>query len=515
MVARDEANAALEGTTDAPDTRDDHTKLLVRDPKGHFGGSSSTHSQHSDESSGESGNTRGESQHKPGSDVSSQGFSSEQHGEKNPHGSSVVAGEGATSGNRACKTKGNKKKTTPSKHSTNGAAEEADECEEENGAKKMYRVTIKSKFFSKKSVNRNVYRTLKKEVKGSKITTDGLDDTLVQGYILEMTAHQAKEVETQLKTYVKVDPEDDTSTSRHGTSKTGKTGASHETAKTGKTHRKRSMDLRRRLADMVRLVKRVGEHWKTQRPLGSGRHAQEVSNALRFISQQAQDDNQVRMSREAPPEYHYEREAGHEIIVYLADTGAEQNHPEFVDLRKPFRFVGPNWDVANTRTNPALHDEANHQALDGTAGDFGNGVNVYHGTTMLAALAGRTLGTARLVTPIIVRKDTRLTGETVIEDYWGWLRSLEWVLRDWKLRKQQNPALRNTISIYNLSGGFEISRREGMTNEDDQAKREQFNAVLHDIVLVLNLMADEGIVCLTQSNKLADTRSLDKTNEAF
>ncbi|KAF6823680.1 hypothetical protein CMUS01_10593 [Colletotrichum musicola] len=100
--------------------------------------------------------------------------------------------------------------------------------------------------------------------------------------------------------------------------------------------------------------------------------------------------------------YFYDVSAGQDIPVYVPDTGAQMDHPEFTEgdniaAKTEFLFVGNDYDGKQHR--------------DDSGAKLGGACDPEkcnpHGTSMLSVLAGANLGIAKKVKPIVVRAPRR------------------------------------------------------------------------------------------------------------
>ncbi|KAK5173746.1 uncharacterized protein LTR77_002427 [Saxophila tyrrhenica] len=107
------------------------------------------------------------------------------------------------------------------------------------------------------------------------------------------------------------------------------------------------------------------------------------------------------VQRQAPESFIFDDSAGEGVTVYILDTGANLQKPEFDHVRERVR-----WLPADTVQN------------DGRSAKL-----KYHGTAMLSLIAGKTLDIAKKVNPVIVRlpKPAKATGSFSPQDFIDYL----------------------------------------------------------------------------------------------
>ncbi|KAK3716671.1 hypothetical protein LTR37_006301 [Vermiconidia calcicola] len=99
-----------------------------------------------------------------------------------------------------------------------------------------------------------------------------------------------------------------------------------------------------------------------------------VRNQLKYLSWPP-------LAIRAPEKFVFDDTAGRDIPVYILDTGANLGKPEFDTVRENVRWL----------PSDAPHDDRMNTHL------------LHHGTAMLSLIAGRTLGIAKNIKPVVVR----------------------------------------------------------------------------------------------------------------
>ncbi|KAI1287721.1 peptidase S8/S53 domain-containing protein [Xylaria venustula] len=137
--------------------------------------------------------------------------------------------------------------------------------------------------------------------------------------------------------------------------------------------------------------------------------------------------------------YTYHENAGKGSLVYVVDTGAEFDHPEFSGIRTDWEWLFPFPD------------------LTGIPGQ-GRGPHVAHGTSMLSKVSGKECGVSKNVKAVVVRipthsdfpKDSKHSNGYGIGKFWT--RGVELVLEDLIRRRNNDPNYdKKRTAIVNLS----------------------------------------------------------------
>ncbi|KAF4874181.1 Subtilisin-like protease 3 [Colletotrichum siamense] len=190
--------------------------------------------------------------------------------------------------------------------------------------------------------------------------------------------------------------------------------------------------------------------------------------------------------------YYFDDSAGEDIPVYMVDSGAQLDHHQFTEgdnvaAKTEFMFVGNDFDGEQRR------DDA-HTPASG----FCETKCDAHGTAMLSLLAGKDIGIAKRVKPIIVRVPRKMPagGGASPEDYLAGLFMIDEAIPD-------NSDI--TRAVLSLSWGYTFemfhgkrlrnSAIEGTTNMESE--RAQFGLYRTNMHRTLTSLINKGFLVVT------------------
>ncbi|KAK7957732.1 glucan 1-3-beta-glucosidase [Apiospora saccharicola] len=184
--------------------------------------------------------------------------------------------------------------------------------------------------------------------------------------------------------------------------------------------------------------------------------------------------------------YFFDESAGEDIPVYIVDSGANLEHPEFDDIRDKVEFI--------------------HVAREDDGGDSANDDSFLmedqrcwhsctgHGTAMLSLIAGSRLGVAKKVKPYVVRVPRRslLGGGATAED---WLVGLSKVLELYEKPSEK------TLAVLSMSWHY----TEALYDRNPVKGEDTFFGFRNRLAALINLLIRNGVFVVTGSgNKPLD-----------
>ncbi|KAK7955680.1 uncharacterized protein PG986_004902 [Apiospora aurea] len=180
--------------------------------------------------------------------------------------------------------------------------------------------------------------------------------------------------------------------------------------------------------------------------------------------------------------YYFDESAGENIPVYIVDSGANLEHPEFEHIRDKVEFIqvldeenGVNDDSYLPASQRCWHDDPRQCKS--------------HGTLMLGFIAGAHLGVAKKVKPYLVRVPRR-------NKYGGGTNPEDWLNGVIKVLELFDKPSKTTLAILNLSW----SRDEETFNKHPDSAKDGFFSFRNRLAALINLLIRNGVFVVTGSS---------------
>ncbi|KAF0323324.1 hypothetical protein GQ607_009442, partial [Colletotrichum asianum] len=190
--------------------------------------------------------------------------------------------------------------------------------------------------------------------------------------------------------------------------------------------------------------------------------------------------------------YYFDVSAGEDIPVYIVDSGAQLDHHQFTEVdnvaaKTEFMFVGNDFDGEQRR------DDA-HTPASG----FCEKKCDAHGTAMLSLVAGKDIGIAKRVKPIIVRVPRKMPegGGASPEDYLAGLFMIDEAIPD-------NSDIARAILSLSWGYTFEMFHGKRLQNSavdgtiDMESERAQFGLYRKKMHRTLTSLVKKGFLVVT------------------